>query len=138
MFLTDVLIANQDNDQILHKTEIIRGLHALRHFWKHCEAKLWPVECLQSHKTAEARWKGGEEMLDGVQKFALALAEDDHLSQTKSTRFIQELDAHPARDTFNRAEILTVLCDDYLCAIVLPTLQSWMEVFHRIDWNRSQ
>ena len=32
---------------------------------------------------------------------------------------------------------MTVLCDEYLAAIVIPTLQTWQEVFVLVDWNHS-
>eukprot|EP01052_Picozoa_sp_SAG31_P015843 SAG31_NODE_1030_length_10250_cov_2.791942_2_plen_115_part_00 len=113
----------------------------IKHFWKMCEAKLWPVACLNRDQSVKAQWKNGEQLyckLDDVQTFAVALAEGDQLSWSKSTHFVQQLDVHPARQNFNRKRILTVLCDEYLSAIVIPSLQSWMEVFDRIDWNRSR
>ena len=51
---------------------------------------------------------------------------------------MQELESHPARKSFNRRRILTVLCDEYLAAIVIPTLQAWQEVFTWVDWNHSR
>eukprot|EP01047_Picozoa_sp_COSAG01_P002005 COSAG01_NODE_50_length_31487_cov_90.470243_7_plen_92_part_00 len=50
----------------------------------------------------------------------------------------KELEAHPSRKSFNRRRILSVLCDEYLAAIVIPTLQSWLDVFTLIDWNHSR
>ena len=55
-----------------------------------------------------------------------------------ATRCPQELESHPARKSFHRRRILTVLCDEYLSAIVIPTLQSWLEVFTWVDWNHSR
>jgi hypothetical protein len=102
---------------------------------------LWPVEFLNRDAFIKSQWTSGEQIyskLDDVQAFAVALSEGEMLSWTKSTHFLQELEVHPARHKFNRKRILTVLCDEYLSAIVIPTLQSWMEMFDRIDWNRSR
>ena len=130
----------QNHDHVLHTNEAIKGIQMVKHVWKMCAEMLWPVNLLprdqrlKFHNMVERMCP----RLDDVQALALALAEGDQLSWTKSTHFIQELESHPARKTFNRKRIISVLCDEYLSAIVIPTLQAWQEVFTWVDWNHSR
>jgi hypothetical protein len=76
---------------VLHKHEIIKGIQMIKHAWKMCAEKLWPLELL----SREQRMKlpsAADHMcprLDDVQALAMGLAEGDQLSWSKSTHFIQ-------------------------------------------------
>jgi hypothetical protein len=85
-------ILDYNHDHVLHVHEVIKGIQMVKHAWKMCAEKLWPVSLLD--QTQRLRFKHGmiERMcprLDDVQALALALADGDQLSWVKSTNFIQ-------------------------------------------------
>lgn len=64
----------------------------VKHAWKMCAEKLWPVSLLDEKQARRFKHRMVEQMcprLDDVQAFALALADGDQLSWVKSTHFIQ-------------------------------------------------
>eukprot|EP01049_Picozoa_sp_SAG25_P018105 SAG25_NODE_5032_length_711_cov_0.937908_2_plen_92_part_01 len=76
----------QNHDHVLHTHEIIKGIQMIKHAWRLCAEKLWPVELLPRDQRMLFR-STIERMcprLDDVQALAIGLSEGDQLSWSKS------------------------------------------------------